>query len=249
MSNNKKVYFVGAGCGAADLITVRGSRLLAAADIVVYTGSLINPELLDYTPEGCILRNSAHMNLDEIIDVISRGIRAGKTVVRLHTGDPSLYGAIREQIDRLSLLGISSEICPGVSSFCGAAASLNAEYTLPGISQTLIITRRGGRTPVPDSESLPELGRHGSSMAIFLSASMSDRVSEELIVSGGYNASTPCAVVYKASWSDEKKTITTLGALPETMKSMNTDKTALILVGDFLRCGSAPYKLSELYSK
>lgn len=237
------VDFVGAGCGAADLITVRGMRLIQNADVIIYAGSLVNPELTEYAKASCEICNSAHMTLDEVIEVMEKAEAAGKNTVRLHTGDPSLYGAIREQTDRLDKLGIEYKICPGVSSFCGAAAALKAEYTLPEISQSVIITRMAGRTPVPEKESIESLAAHGASMVIFLSAGMTSEVSERL-QKGGYSAETPAALVYKATWEDEKVCRCTVGTLAETAESNGINKTALIVVGDFL--GENRF-LSKLY--
>ena len=169
------VHFVGAGSGAADLITLRGKRLLETADVVIYAGSLVNPELLEYTRSDCEIYNSAFMTLDEVIKVMEQAENNGKTVIRLHTGDPSVYGAIREQMDRLDSLGIAYDVCPGVSSFCGAAAALKAEYTLPDVSQTVILTRMSGRTPVPERESIESLASHNATMVIFLSTGMLER--------------------------------------------------------------------------
>ncbi len=240
------IYFVGAGSGAPDLITVRGRKLLDSAEIVIYAGSLVNPELLRGVPAGAEIYNSASMDLDQIMEIMYRAHEEGKMLVRLHTGDPSLYGAVREQMDRLQAHGISFAVCPGVSSFSGAAASLQAEYTLPGVSQTLILTRMEGRTPVPDRERLRKLAEHGASMAIFLSAGMTEKVQEELIASGGYDPDTPCAVVYKATWPDERIVRTDLAHLPEETARAGIRKTALILVGDFL---GSEYELSKLYDK
>lgn len=237
------VDFVGAGCGAADLITVRGMRLIQNADVIIYAGSLVNPELTEFAKDSCEICNSAHMTLDEVIEVMEKAEAAGKNTVRLHTGDPSLYGAIREQTDRLDKLGIEYKICPGVSSFCGAAAALKAEYTLPEISQSVIITRMAGRTPVPEKECLESLAAHGASMVIFLSAGMTSEVSERL-QKGGYSAETPAALVYKATWEDEKVCRCTVGTLAETAESNGINKTALIVVGDFL--GENRF-LSKLY--
>ena len=197
------VHFVGAGSGAADLITVRGARLLQEADVVIYAGSLVNPELLSYTKKGCEIYNSAEMTLEEVLAVIRAAEAAGKMTVRLHTGDSSIYGAVREQFDGLNQMGIVYDVCPGVSSFCGAASSLKAEYTLPGISQTVIITRAAGKTPVPSRESIRSLAAHQSTMILFLSTALSEKLQEDLI-SGGYQGNTPAAVVYKATWPDEK---------------------------------------------
>lgn len=237
------VDFVGAGCGAPDLITVRGMRLLEAADVIIYAGSLVNPQLLDYAKEGCEIHNSAYMTLDEVISVMEKAEKSGLHTVRLHTGDPCLYGAIREQTDRLDSLGIKYDICPGVSSFCGAAAALRTEYTLPDISQTVIITRMAGRTPVPESESIEKLAAHGSTMVIFLSTGMLSELSQRLI-SGGYDKDTPAAIVYKASWEDQKVCRCTVEKLAETAEKNGIKKTALITVGRFL---GDDYSLSKLY--
>ncbi|MBP1560691.1 MAG: precorrin-4 C(11)-methyltransferase [Oscillospiraceae bacterium] len=239
------VNFVGAGCGAADLITIRGKNLLEEADVIIYAGSLVNPELLNYAKNDCEIHNSAYMTLDEVIAVMEKAEKDGKNAVRLHTGDPSLYGAIREQMDRLDELGIVYEICPGVSSFCGAAAALKAEYTLPEVSQTVIITRMAGRTPVPESESIESLAAHGSTMVIFLSTGLLKELSQRLI-SGGYTPDTPAAIVYKASWADEKVCRCTVATLFETAEKNGIKKTALITVGDFL---GSDYALSKLYDE
>ena len=238
-----KVHFVGAGPGAADLITVRGMRLLQNAGMIIYAGSLVNPELLNYAPPGCEVRDSASMTLDEVINAIKDGHGRGLSVVRLHSGDPSLYGAVREQMDRLKALGVPLEVVPGVSSFCAAAAALNAEYTLPGVSQTLIITRMEGRTPVPERESVQKLAVHGASMALFLSAGMLKELCAALI-EGGYRPETPAALVYKASWPEQKILRGTLDNLPGQAEAANVRKTALVLAGDFLE---NEYELSKLY--
>lgn len=237
------IYFVGAGCGAPDLITVRGMRLLEQADVIIYAGSLVNPALLQYAKEGCEIHNSAIMTLDEVLAVMQKAEAEEKTTVRLHTGDPSIFGAIREQMDRLDPLGIGYEVCPGVSSFCGAAAALKAEYTLPDVSQTVILTRMAGRTPVPEREQIRALAAHHATMAVFLSAGMSAELSEELLA-GGYAHETPAAVVYKVSWPDEKIFRCTVGTLAETVRGNGIRKTALIVVGDFL---GDDYALSKLY--
>ena len=239
------VNFVGAGCGAADLITLRGKKLLENADVIIYAGSLVNPELLQYAKADCEIHNSAYMTLEEVISVIENAEKEGKNTVRLHTGDPSVYGAIREQMDRLDKLSIAYEICPGVSSFCGAAAALKAEYTLPGVSQTVIITRMAGRTAVPERESIERLAAHGSTMVIFLSAGMLSELSRRLL-SGGYRPETPAAIVYKASWADEKICRCTVDTLSETAEKNGIKKTALITVGEFL---GSNYELSRLYDK
>ena len=239
------VDFVGAGCGAADLITLRGKRLIEEADVIIYAGSLVNPELLGYAKNGCQVHNSAYMDLDKVIEVMVKAEAEGKRTVRLHTGDPSLYGAIREQMDRLDKLGIEYNVCPGVSSFCGAAAALKAEYTLPDVSQTVIITRMAGRTPVPEKESIESLAAHHATMVIFLSTGMLKELSERLI-SGGYSPDSPAAIVYKASWEDEKVMRCTVSQLAETAEKNGIRKTALITVGGFL---GDDYSLSKLYDK
>ena len=238
------VHFVGAGSGAADLITIRGKNLLEAADVVIYAGSLVNPELLNFTRNGCEIHNSALMTLEEVIDVMEKAEKEGRMTVRLHTGDPSVYGAIREQMERLDKLGIVYDVCPGVSSFCGAAAALKAEYTLPDVSQTVILTRMAGRTPVPESESIESLAAHHATMVIFLSTGMLDELSTRLI-KGGYSSDTPAAIVYKATWPDEKVCRCTVGTLAHTAKENGITKTALITVGDFL---GDVRSLSKLYS-
>lgn len=237
------IYFVGAGSGAPDLITVRGARLLSEADVIVYAGSLVNPALLDYKKDGCEVYNSAKMTLEEVIDVMAPAAKAGKTVVRLHTGDPCVYGAHREQMDELDKRGIPYEVCPGVSSFCGAAAALKAEYTLPNVSQSVILTRMEGRTPVPEKEQIEAFAAHGATMVIFLSAGQLPRLSERLIA-GGYAPDTPAAIVYKATWPDEKVVRTTVADLAEAGAREGITKTALITVGGFL---GTEYERSKLY--
>ena len=228
------IYFVGAGSGAPDLITVRGARLLSEADVIVYAGSLVNPALLDYKKDGCEVYNSAKM---------APAAKAGKTVVRLHTGDPCVYGAHREQMDELDRLGLAYEVCPGVSSFCGAAAALKAEYTLPNVSQSVILTRMEGRTPVPEKEQIESFAAHGATMVIFLSAGQLERLSARLI-EGGYAPETPAAIVYKATWPDEKVVRTTVADLAEAGAREGITKTALITVGGFL---GTEYERSKLY--
>lgn len=237
------IHFVGAGSGAADLITVRGQKLLMEADIIVYAGSLVNPEILKNAGPECAIYNSARMTLEEVLDVLVKGEREGKCVVRLHTGDPCLYGAVREQMDALEKEGIDYQVCPGVSSFCGAAAALGAEYTLPSVSQSVVITRMAGRTPVPDRESIRSFAAHQATMVIFLSTGMLLELQEELLA-GGYMAHTPAAIVYKATWPDEKVCRCTVAGLAETGRRENITKTALIVVGDVLDC---QYQRSRLY--
>ena len=227
------IHFVGAGSGAVDLITVRGQKLLEEADIVVYAGSLVNPELLKNCHKDCQIYNSAKMTLEEVMEVMISGEKQEKKVVRLHTGDPSLYGAIKEQMDLLEKENISYKVCPGVSSFCGAASALNAEYTLPGISQSVVITRMAGRTPVPEKESIESFAAHQATMVIFLSTGMLEELSKRLI-EGGYQPETPAAIVYKATWEDEKVCRCKVKDLAVTAKENGITKTALIVVGEVL---------------
>ena len=238
------IYFVGAGSGAPDLITVRGARLLSEADVIVYAGSLVNPALLDYKKDGCEVYNSAKMTLEEVIAVMAPAAKAGKTVVRLHTGDPCVYGAHREQMDELSRLGIDYDVIPGVSSFLATAAALKKEYTLPGVSQTVILTRMEGRTPMPPKEKLRDLAKHNSTMIIFLSVGMIEQLADTL--KEEYREDTPVAVVYKASWEDQKIVIGNLTNIAQKVKEAGITKTALTVVGDFL---GDEYELSKLYDK
>lgn len=238
------IYFVGAGCGAADLITVRGQKLLQEADIIIYAGSLVNPQLLLEKKENCEVYNSATMTLEEVFAVMEQAERNKKMTVRLHTGDPCIYGAIREQMDLLDQAKIPYESCPGVSAFCGAAAALNLEYTLPEVSQSVVITRMAGRTLVPKKEEIAEFAKHQATMVIFLSTGMLQVLSERLIL-GGYQEDTPAAIVYKASWPDEKKYICTVSTLAKTAKEHEINKTALIIVGDVVTHSN--YDRSKLY--
>ena len=238
------VHFIGAGPGAADLITVRGKKLLQEADVVIYAGSLVNPALLEYCRADCEAHNSALLTLEEVLAIIASAEAAGKSTVRLHTGDASIYGAIREQMDALDRMGVAYTLTPGVSSVFGAAAALGAEFTLPGVSQTVIFTRMAGRTPVPEAERLSALAAHGASMAIFLSAGMLDGVQAELL-KGAYSENTPAAIVYKATWPDERVLRCTVGTLAETGQRENITKTALLLIGDFL---GGDYERSRLYA-
>ena len=238
------VHFVGAGCGAADLITLRGARLLGEADVVIYAGSLVNPELLKYCKPECKIHDSARLTLEQVIEIIREAEAQGKTTVRLHTGDSSIYGAVREQFDELEKLGIEYDVCPGVSAFCGAAASLKAEYTLPDVTQTVIITRMEGRTPVPEREKIRSLAAHGSTMVLFLSTGLTETLQREL-QEGGYPGSTPVAVVYKATWPEEKILRCTVETLHRTVTENRLSKTALIIVGD---CLGDRYERSRLYA-
>ena len=238
------IYFIGAGPGAADLITVKGKELLEKCDLCIYAGSLVNPDLLKYCKPDCVIMNSAHMTLEEVIAAMVPASQAGKLGVRLHTGDPSVYGAHREQIDLLRGYNLDYEIVPGVSSFCAAAAALKAEYTLPNVSQSVIITRMEGRTPVPPRQKIADYAAHNATMVIFLSAGMLEKLSSELI-KGGYTAETPAAIVYKASWPDQMVVRCTVGTLAESAAKYGINKTALITVGGFL---GNEYDRSELYN-
>lgn len=238
------IHFVGAGSGAADLITVRGARLLNQADVIIYAGSLVNPELLHYAKPACRVHNSAEMTLEQVVEVMREAEEEGLMTVRLHTGDPSLYGAHREQMDRLDALGIDYDVVPGVSSFCGAAAALKAEYTLPNVSQSVIITRMEGRTPVPEKERLRLLASHGCTMVLFLSTSLLDGAVEELLAGGAYTQDTPAAIVYKATWPDERVYRCTVGTLAQTARDAGVKNTALIAIGGFL---GDSYDRSKLY--
>ncbi len=237
------VHFVGAGSGAVDLITVRGARLLGEADVIIYAGSLVNPDLLHYAKPECEIYDSARMTLEQVIEQIRKAEAAGKTTVRLHTGDSSIYGAVREQFDELIRLGIDYDVTPGVSSFCGAASALKTEYTLPDVSQTVIITRTAGRTPVPERESIRALAQHRSTMVLFLSTSLTEKLQEDLLA-GGYPDTTPAAVVYKATWPEQKIFRCTVGTLHRTVTENDLTKTSLIIVGD---CMGDRYLRSLLY--
>lgn len=239
------IHFVGAGSGAPDLITVRGQKFLQEADVIIYAGSLVNPTLLELKKEGCQVHNSAYMTLEEVIEVMKAAEEAGKMTVRLHTGDPCIYGAIREQMDLLDELHIAYDTCPGVSAFCGAASALDLEYTLPDVSQSVIITRMAGRTPVPERESIRSFAAHQATMVVFLSTGLLEELSKELIA-GGYTADTPAAIVYKATWPEEQKFICTVGTLAQTAKEHNITKTALMIIGEAV--AHSEYQRSELYN-
>lgn len=237
------ISFVGAGPGDVDLITIKGRKLLENADIIIYAGSLVSPEHIKFAKEDCEIYDSKGMTLDEVLEVMYRGVEEGKDIVRLHTGDPTLYGAIREQLDQLEERGIEYEVVPGVSSFSAAAATINREFTLPGVSQTLILTRNAGRTPVPEEEDLEKLAAHKASMAIFLSVQNIDSVVEKLIKGYG-SEDVPVAVVYKATWPDEEVLFGTLGDIAEKVKEKNINKMSQILVGNFIE---GEYNFSKLY--
>lgn len=239
-----QVYIVGAGAGDPELITVKGQKLLQKADVIIYAGSLVNPALLGFAKEGAEIHDSASMTLPEVVETIEKAVAKDLMVVRLHTGDPSIYGAIQEQMDALKKKGIDFEVVPGVSSFLATAAALKQEYTLPGISQTVIITRNEGRTPVPEREKLRSLAAHQATMCIFLSITMLADVVKEL-VEGGYAPSTPIAIVQRASWPEQKIVRATLETIVAEIADKGIDRTAMIVVS---RCLGADYELSRLYA-
>lgn len=238
------VYFIGAGPGDVDLITVKGRDILQKADVVIYAGSLVSKEHMKFCKDGIEVYNSAKMTLNEVIDAIQKHYKEGKIIVRLHTGDPTIYGAIKEQMDELDTLGIAYKVIPGVSSFTAAASCIPAEFTLPGVSQTIILTRVEGRTPVPETEDLAKLASIGASMAIFLSVGMIEKVVDKL--RQGYGKNVPIAVVEKATWEDERIIRGRLDDICQKVKKANITKCAQILVGDFL---DSPYDKSLLYDE
>lgn len=239
------VYFIGAGPGDPELITVKGERVIEEADIIIYAGSLVNPQVLAKRKPEAVVYNSASMTLPEVIALMQRGTEEGRVIARVHTGDPSLYGAIREQMAELERLGIDYQVIPGVSSFLAAAAAVKREYTLPGVSQTVILTRMEGRTPVPDREEIRKLAVHQATMVIFLSVGQIEELCRQL-KEGGYGADTPAAVVYKASWEEEKIVRGTLNDLAGRVREAGIRKTALVMVGGFL---GDSFELSRLYDE
>ncbi|MBS6396118.1 MAG: precorrin-4 C(11)-methyltransferase [Clostridiales bacterium] len=238
------VSFIGAGPGDPELLTIKGKKIIDSADVIIYAGSLVNPQVLSDAKEGARIYNSATMNLDEVIEVMKDAESRGLKTARVHTGDPAIFGAHREQMDRLEELGIAYEVIPGVSSFLATAAVLKKEYTLPGVSQTVILTRMEGRTPMPPKEKLLDLARHNSTMIIFLSVGMMEELSATL--RQAYRPETPVAVVYKATWEDQKIVYGDLTNIAERVKEAGIRKTALTVVGDFL---GDEYELSKLYDK
>jgi len=244
MRKMEKVYFVGAGPGEPELLTLKGQRLMQQADVVVYTGSLINRSILKYAKSSARKYDSAILHLDEIVGLIARSVKEGKRVVRLCSGDPSIYGATQEQIDMLRTQRIDCEVIPGVSSFLAAAASLKRELTLPGVSQTVIITRPGGRTPALKSESIARLAKHGATMVIFLGIQQIRRLCKEL-ADGGYPKRTPIAVLYKVTWPEEIIISGTIDTIAGKVKKSKISKTAIVIVGRIL--SERGYSRSKLY--
>ncbi len=238
------IYFIGAGPGDPELLTMKGKKLIDQADVIIYAGSLVNKEVLSGAKEGAKIYNSASMTLEEVLEVMKDANERGWDVARVHTGDPAIFGAHREQMDALDKMGIPHKVIPGVSSFLAVSAALQKEYTLPGVSQTVILTRMEGRTPVPPKEKLQDLAKHNCTMVIFLSIGMIEQLSE--ILSKEYRKDTPVAVVYKASWEDQKIVIGTLETIAQKVKKAGITKTALTVVGDFL---GDEYELSKLYDK
>lgn len=238
------IYFIGAGPGDPDLITVKGRNIISKADVVIYAGSLVSSEHMTFCKEGVEVHNSASMTLDDVVEVVKKAQEENKIVVRLHTGDPSIYGAIKEQMDEFDKFDIEYKVIPGVSSCTAAAAAIKKEFTLPSVTQTLILTRVEGRTPVPETEDLERLASIGASMAIFLSISMIEKVVAKL--RKGYGRNVPIAVVERATWEDERVIYGTLDDIAEKIKKAGIVKCAQILVGDFIDC---EYEKSKLYDK
>lgn len=243
-----QVLFVGAGPGDPELITVKGLKALQQAEVVVYAGSLVNPALLNECPAGCEVHDSAPLNLDQVLEILFAGCRADKKVVRLHTGDPCFYGAIQEQMEALDAAGIDYAVIPGVTATFAAAASLKQELTLPGVSQTLTLTRLAGRTPVPEKEQLQRIAANGGTLCLYLSVGMMDLLVSNLLAGGVFTAATPVAVVYRASWPDEQTVEGTLADIAAKVEQAGISRQALILVGEVLRARSSgvPEK-SKLY--
>lgn len=238
------VYFIGAGPGDPELVTIKGKKIIDKADVIIYAGSLVNKEVLKDAQKTARIYNSAGMTLEEVLQVMKEAEKKGEMTARVHTGDPAVFGAHREQMDALEKEGIEYEVIPGVSSFFAAAAALKKEYTLPNVSQTVILTRMEGRTPMPEKEKIRDLAEHHATMVIFLSVGMMEKLVEEL--KAGYSEDTKAAVVYKASWEDQKIVRGTLKDIAEKVKEAGITKTALVVVGDFL---GDEYELSKLYDK
>lgn len=239
------IHFVGAGCGAKDLITVRGMKHIENADVICYAGSLVNRELLEYNKKNAEIYDSSKMTLEEIVNVLVESEKAGKYTVRLHTGDPALYGAIKEQMDELKRANIDYDVTPGVSAAFGAAASLKCEFTLPDVSQTLILTRAEGKTLVPANQSIKSLASHKATMAIYLSAGLSEKLRQELL-EGGYCKETPVAICYKVTWDDEKIIRCNIDSMCDELKKNNISKTCIFIVGDAIDAEN--YDYSRLYA-
>ncbi|MDQ4072868.1 MAG: precorrin-4 C(11)-methyltransferase [Thermoproteota archaeon] len=245
MIKKNTVYFVGSGPGDPELITLKAKNLLENADIVIYSGSLLNPEILEFAKKDASLFDAAKMDRDKIYETLRDSTKEGKLAIRFHDGDPGIFSTIREQIDRLEKDGLICEVIPGITSLLGAASSMNLELTLPGITQTIIITRAEFRTPVPDMERISELAKHGATMAFYLSVHLIDRVMDELLKGGTYTKETPIAIVYRATWKDQKIIIGTIGTIVKKVKDAKIVKTALIIVGDVI--SPKKYEYSKVY--
>lgn len=242
---NSTVYFVGSGPGDPDLITLKALKLLQNADVVVYSGSLLNPKLLDYVKDDAQIHDAALLDREIIFEILKKAAKSGKLAIRFHDGDPSLFSAIREQIDRLENEEIDCRVIPGITAVLGAAASLKLELTLPGVTQTLIITRVESRTPVPDREKLVQLAKHGATLTMYLSVHLIESIVKDLLSSEAYTKDTPVAVVYRATWDNEKKLVGTLGTIVKMVKDSKITKTAVIIVGSVLR--PKKYQFSRVY--
>ena len=245
MIHKNTVYFVGSGPGDPELITIKAKKLLEIADIIIYSGSLLNPEILDSAKREASLYDAARLDRNKIYEILRDSTKDGKLAIRFHDGDPGIFSTIREQIDKLERDEINCEVIPGITSLLGAAASMNLELTLPGVTQTIIITRAEFRTPVPDREKISELSKHGATMAFYLSVHLLDRVIEELLKGGIYNNETPVAIVYKATWKEEKIIKGTIGTISKKVKEERIVKTALIIVGEVI--SPKEYEFSKVY--
>ncbi len=245
MIESNTVYFVGSGPGDPELITIKAKNLIEQADIIVYSGSLLNPKILEYTKKDAQLYDAALLDREKIYSILRDSTKQGKLAIRFHDGDPGLFSTIREQIDKLEKDGLRCIVVPGITAILGAAAAMNLELTLPGNTQTLIITRAEFRTPVPDREKISELAKHGATMVFYLSVHLISDIVEEILKGGIYNKETPAAVVYRATWKDQKIIKGTLGNIVNKTKESKIIKTALIIVGDVL--APTNYQFSKVY--
>jgi precorrin-4/cobalt-precorrin-4 C11-methyltransferase len=239
------VYFIGSGPGDPELITIKAKKLIEQADVIVYSGSLLNPEILEYTKKGAKLYDAALLDREKIYSILRDSTKQGKLAIRFHDGDPGLFSTIREQIDKLEKDGLQCIVVPGITAILGAAAAMNLELTLPGNTQTLIITRAEFRTPVPEREKISELAKHGATMVFYLSVHLISDIVEEILSGGIYNKETPAAVVYRATWKDQKIIKGTLGNIVNKTRESKIIKTALIVVGDVL--APTNYQFSKVY--
>lgn len=245
MIESNTVYFIGSGPGDPELITIKAKKLIEQADVIVYSGSLLNPEILEYTKKGAKLYDAALLDREKIYSILRDSTKQGKLAIRFHDGDPGLFSTIREQIDKLEKDGLQCIVVPGITAILGAAAAMNLELTLPGNTQTLIITRAEFRTPVPEREKISELAKHGATMVFYLSVHLISDIVEEILRGGIYNKETPAAVVYRATWKDQKIIKGTLGNIVNKTRESKIIKTALIVVGDVL--APTNYQFSKVY--